>query len=149
NEILFAFGLWFLGRQLYALPLTRFLVSACGVLSVSWFEQSMFNFFTFYLLPLVMGLLLKFFKTGKSTFLYLAGITELCSLLGNVAYIAPIHFWVLVIYALPLACEYPHSLRQLLRPHSAADPWLWVMFTMTAVIGLFISGAADNLTMLN
>ncbi len=149
NEVLFALGLWLISRELYALALTRFLVSAGGVLSVSWFLQSQFNFCTFYLLPLVMYLVLRFFKTGHATFLFLAGIVELCSLLGNVAYIAPVHFWMLVVFAVPLACERPQSLKQLVMPRSLLNPWLWALLAVTAVIGLFMAGAAEHLKLLS
>ncbi len=149
NELLFAFGMWRLGRELYASPLTAFLVSACGMLSVSWFEQSMFNFFTFYLLPLVMALVVRSLKTGKPTFLFLAGVIELCSLLGNVAYVAPLHFWTLMIFAMPLAWEYRRSVKGFVKVRHLANPSLWLMLAVLIFIGLFVSGAGENLRMLS
>lgn len=149
NELLFACGLYFLSRELYSLRLTQFLVSIGGALSVSWIAQSMFNLSVFYLVPLVMYQVLRFFKTGNPTHLYLAGIIEICSLLGNVPYIAPLHFWMLTIFAMALAGENPQSLRTLFRAGNIANPWLWVLLALTAGLGLFFAGATENLAMLS
>src|SRR5208283_4633880 len=66
NEALFAFGLYLLGGELYRLRFTRLLITIGGVLSVSWLQQSFLNLGVFYLLPLTMYFLLRFFKTGSA-----------------------------------------------------------------------------------
>jgi hypothetical protein len=145
NELLFAYGLFLLSRELYALELTQFLVSLGGVLSVSWLHQTMFNFAVFYLLPLVMLQLLRFFKTGNPTHLYLAGIVEICGVLGNVPYVPPLHFWMLTVFSIPLIGESPQSLKSLLTARNLANPWLWILVALTAGAGLFFIGASENL----
>jgi hypothetical protein len=149
NELLLALGLYLLSRELYSLPLTWFLVTMGGVLSVSWFEQAMFNLFIFYLLPLVMFLVLRFFKTGKPTYLFLAGVTEICSLLGNVTYAVPMHFWMLTLFAAVLAFEHRQAVKNLVSPKTLVNPWLWVLLAVIGVIGYFMVGATGNLALLS
>ncbi len=84
NEALYAFGLYLLGKELYSQKLTRFLVVVTGVLSVSWVQQAFLNLNVFYLLPLVLCCLVRFFKTGNVRPLFLAGLIEICSIIGGV-----------------------------------------------------------------
>lgn len=149
NELLLALGLYLLSRELYSLPWTQFLVSSGGVLCVSWFEQAMFNLFLFYLLPLVMFLVLRFFETGRPTYLFVAGIVEISSLLGNVAYVVPLHFWILTVYAAVLACQRPQALKALVSAKTLCNPWFWVLLGVIGVIGGFMGGATSNLVLLS
>ncbi len=149
NELLFAYGMCLLSRELYSLRLTQLLVTMGGVLSVSWLNQTMFNFAVFYLLPLVMFQLLRFFKTGNPTHLYLAGIIEICAVLGNVPYVPPLHFWMLTVFSVALVGEYLHNLKALLTARNLVNPWLWILVALTAGAGLFFVGAAENLAILS
>ena len=149
NELLLALGLYLLSRELFSLPLTQFLVSIGGVLSISWFGQAMFNLFLYYMLPLVMFLVFNFFKTKKPTYLFLAGITEICSLLGNVKYAVPLHFWILALFAAVLVWEYPQAVKRLVSPKTLVNPWLWVFLAVIGVIGGFMAGATADLSLLS
>ena len=86
NEALLAFGLFLLGGELYRLRLTRLLIAMGGVLSVSWLQQAFINLGVFYLLPLTMYFLVRFFKTSNVSSLALAGLIEICSIPTGVPY---------------------------------------------------------------
>ncbi|HEY5314287.1 MAG TPA: hypothetical protein VIK18_17270 [Pirellulales bacterium] len=113
NEVLFACGLFRLAGELYSQRFTRLLITLSAVLSTSWLQQSMLNLSVMYLLPLVMFYLVRFFRTGRIAWLYWAGLIEVCSIIGSVAYFAPLQAIVLGIFAAGLCCEYWPVLWQL------------------------------------
>ena len=145
NETIYAFGLYLLGRELYSRRLTQILITLAGVLSVSWLQQAFLNLSVFYLLPLVMFGLVRFFKTGSVAALYLAGLIEICSVVGGVPYFAPLHALLLTLFSIPLALQHPQSLRSLLDSRHLRHPYLWVMVAAAAVIFLFLTGGLENL----
>jgi hypothetical protein len=148
NEAIYAFGLYLLGRELYSRRLTQILITLAGVLSVSWLQQAFLNLSVFYLLPLVMYCLVRFFKTGSVAALHLAGLIEVCSVIGGVPYFAPLHALLLTIFSIPLALQHPRSLRSLFDLRHLRHPYLWIMIAVAAEIILFLAGGLENVTSL-
>ena len=149
NEALLAFGLYLLGGELYRLRLTRLLISAAGVLSVSWLQQSFLNLGVFYLLPLTMYFLVRFFKTGHVATLGLAGLVELCSIPTGVPYFAPLKGLILLVFAVPLCLQHPQAIRGLLTRKGLLHPCLWIAALAAAVIACFMAGMQEKLVLLS
>src|SRR6185436_17119516 len=84
NEVLYGFGLYLLGCEIYSRRLTRFLISLAGVLSITWMQEFFINVSVFYLLPLVLYFVVRFFKTQNVVCLFVAGLIEICSFIGGV-----------------------------------------------------------------
>jgi hypothetical protein len=148
KELLFVWGLFRLASQLYRNRLTQWLVAASGALGLSWLQESPLNLSVFYLLPLVMDTLVRFFKTSRVDYLFLAGLIQVCSVIGSVPYFAPLQAYVLALFVLPLSLEYPAAWRSLLRVRNLSHPYLLLMLAATAVIGAFQLGALNGLTLL-
>ena len=134
NEALLAYGLYLLGGELYRLRLTRLLITLGGVLSVSWLQQSLLNLGVFYLLPLTMYFLVRFFKTGRAAHLGLAGLVEICSNATGVPYFAPLKGVILLVFAIPLCFQYPQAMRTLLTRKGLLDPCLWIIGIVATVV---------------
>ena len=139
HETIYAFGLYLLGRELYSRRLTQILITLAGVLSVSWLQQLFLNLNVFYLLPLVMYCLVRFFKTGSFAALCLAGLIEVCSVVGGVPYFAPLHALLLTIFSIPLALQHSQSLRSLFNPRHLGHPCLWILVAVS-IRGAPVSG---------
>jgi hypothetical protein len=154
NEALLAFGLYLLGGELYRLRLTRLLIAVTGVLSVSWLQQSLLNLGVFYLLPLTMYFLVRFFKTGRAANLGLAALVEICSNAAGVPYFAPLKGLVLLVFAVPLCFQYQGTrlrvaIRTLLTRKTLLHPCLWAAALAAAVAVCYLAGIQENLVVLS
>ncbi|MBI3861058.1 MAG: hypothetical protein HY290_04100 [Planctomycetia bacterium] len=149
NEALYGFGLYLLGSEIYSRRMTRFLISLAGVLSISWMQEFFINVSVFYLFPLVLYFIIRFFKTQNVACLFVAGLIEICSFIGGVPYFAPLHALMLLIICIPLCRQYPPAVKSLLRPRHLAHPGLWIMAAVGLVVAGFVAGGLDGLALLS
>ena len=82
EHVVLLFGAYSLSRILFKDRRTVFIVSLCVSVSTVWHSQIGWNFHIYYLMPLCLYLLLMFFMTRTSTFLWLFVICFLMSYLG-------------------------------------------------------------------
>ena len=146
---MFAFGLSLLSQRLFSTLLTRFMVVAGGILAVNWLYQPFWDFYVFYLLPLVIYLVIRYCDSGRAGFLWLAGIVELFSLVGNLSYIAPVHFWlVLVPLVLPIFIRQPGLLTGLWQRQNRLHPYLALFILLGLLLAYFALHSVDFTTSL-
>ena len=91
EEFTFLLGMYWLARLLYEHRLTAWFVCLGAVTCSNWYSQLWWNFRIFYLEPAALACLLCFFHYRRPAFLWLAGVVDLTSLVGNLPYFAPIY----------------------------------------------------------
>ena len=94
DQLVFITGLYLLGRRLYVHRSATVLVCVAAAGSLLWHTQVHFNFRIYYLLPLLIHELVRFVDTRQTTRLWTAALVGVITLIGNVAYFAPI--WLIV-----------------------------------------------------
>lgn len=145
HELLFVGGILWWGRLCYRSAWTRFLIGAAAALTLSWWQQPWFNMDAFYLLPAVLALLTSFFRSVEPRRLYLAGIVLTCSMIGNVAYLAPLYVLLLAVFCVP---QFPSLwMRWRGRPVAQiAASWLRPTLGLLIVVAVVVVGyTADAL----
>lgn len=139
NQLVFALGLYQLCDELYSSPWSKWMVLAGLVVTNSWHFQCSLNFLAYYLLPLVLFFLLRFFRTGSASALWLAGTVEAMSLVGTCPYIAPVHLMILASFSL---VQVPIS--PLLRPRTYLNASFLLFAVVALVVGAFALGVFDG-----
>ncbi|NGZ26746.1 MAG: hypothetical protein G8345_07635, partial [Magnetococcales bacterium] len=94
-------GMLLLCERLFSSAAARLLVVLGAVFSLTWWGQPYLNLQVYYALPVVFYFLLRWREEGWMGFLWLAGVVEILSLLGNFPYAAILHFWIGFFFLLP------------------------------------------------
>jgi hypothetical protein len=116
EQVLFLLGLYLLARRLYAYRVTRFLVCLAASLTVTWFSSIGLDWRMFYLLPLILYLLVRFFEDRQSHFLWQAGIVATATLPGVASYFGSMLFFLLTVIGVALGARQPRAVMAVLRP---------------------------------
>jgi hypothetical protein len=103
EELAFVFGIYVLARQLFQRRSTIWFVCLGAIFSQDWQTQIWWNLRIFYLVPLALALLLLFIKRRRWSYLWLAGVVFVASLIGNLAYFAPLYVFVSCVFLVSLA----------------------------------------------
>ena len=101
EQLTLLLGMYLLSRRLFLRRSTVLLVCLGAVGSTVWYDQNYFNFRIFYLFPLVVYFLIRFFETHQSAWLlWVAGMTTVAWALGNVPYFVAL--WLLTLSVIVL-----------------------------------------------
>lgn len=98
EEMALLVGVYLLGRRLFHNKLTVIFVCIGSIFTISWGVQVWFNFRIYYLIPLCLFFIIKFFDYYKFSYLWFAGIIVVISYIGNLQYFIPLHFFVYVLF---------------------------------------------------
>jgi len=112
--------------------------------TLSWFVQPYFNLFAFYTLPYVLLFAMRWAREGRAGYLLFAALIELCSLIGNVAYIAPMHALIISLAMLPVIFQHPQSLRSIATVQLFKMPILWLDVAVATFVVLAGFRSIDN-----
>ncbi|MBF0515720.1 MAG: hypothetical protein HQK97_01205 [Nitrospirae bacterium] len=102
EEYLYVYGMYLLSKYLFTRRAAILFVSIGAILTTLPQAQIFFGLRLYYLLPLVLLFLMHFFDETRFYYLWLAGIFEIISLVGTLAYFAPIHLFILIVFVISL-----------------------------------------------
>ena len=142
NECIFVFGLYLLSNKLFAHPGTVWIVCLGAIFTHSWTWSIAWTLTSYYLLPWVLYFLLEFLECHKPRDLWLAAILETGSLIGTIAYMAPIHLLVLVTFLVPFVWRSPKSALLFVRWRNFVHPLFLVFAGFLGLLGFMVFGLA-------
>ncbi|MBI2495623.1 MAG: hypothetical protein HYW10_03515 [Candidatus Omnitrophica bacterium] len=148
EQLVLLLGMYLLSRQLFSRRSTVLLVCLGAVGSTVWYAQYHFNFRIFYMFPLVVHLLIRFFETHQSAWLWVAGITTVAWALGNVPYFVAPWLLTLSIIVLVLFSADRKSWRAL-RARSRGNVLTLTLFTVAVAVYLYQVAKAADFTFLS
>ena len=90
DKILFLIGVWLLSKRYYSSLKTVFFVATAVFFSAIWTEQIYFNFYFYYLLPLILYLIHLFLDTGHWKYFFFAINFLFLQTVGNLIYFLPV-----------------------------------------------------------
>ena len=140
SQGIFVLGLYLLARRLYNSMLIVWMVCLGAVLTNSWMHSCVLNFTIFYMLPLVLYLLIRFFDTGHPKYLWSAALVETLSLYGTLSYIAPVHLLILGTFVLPCFWNQPKSLLLFVRWQTFAHPLFFAFVGFASMTAALVLG---------
>jgi len=119
EQVMLLVGTYKLSRLLFRHRASVFLVCAGMVGSVVWYSQIWWSLRIYYLIPLVLFFLLSFFEGRGPHHLWLAGITSVLGLVGNLMYYGVLWLFVLFVVVAVLTSCRPRAWGSLFRPSAA------------------------------
>lgn len=122
EQLFFLLGTHLLSRELYTRRMTLLIVGIGAVSTLHWSTQIWWDFRIYYLLPLGLYFLVRFFSRGQAPCLWLAGLVFVFSLFGNLPYFAPIYLFIVFVVAAVFTLKEPGAwscLRRLSNAHAA------------------------------
>jgi len=131
EQFILLVGLYKLARLLYASRLAVFMVCAGTLGTVVWCCQVWSYLRVYYLLPLMLFFLLRFFERGRGWYFWLTGATVVVSLMGNPPFYALLWLVVLGVTAGVLTLRERSAWRSLVRP-SAGNLFTFSGFLLLA-----------------
>jgi hypothetical protein len=131
EQLFLLLGTYLLARELYQRALGRWLVCVGAICTADWTYQLHWNFRIYYLLPLGLYFLVRFFKRRRGHFFWLAGVTFLTSLVGTVPYHAIIYLFLLLVFCSVLLLGDRSALRPVFE-RSAANAVSFLAFALLA-----------------
>jgi hypothetical protein len=142
EQVFFLLGLYLLAGRIYTSRLTRFCVCLTAVMTITWVSQIGFDWRIFYLLPLVLYLLVRFFREQQAHLLWQAGIVATASVPGTASYYAALLLFLLTVISVGLLTAYPGGLRAVVRPSRKGLLFLALFFLAS---GTYVWHAAHSL----
>lgn len=94
DQAIYITGLYLLSKAIYHHRLTQISICVIGILMCIPYFQPFFNFRIYYLVPLLLLCLLRFYRERNAMYFWLSGIIFLISLVGNLTYFAGV--WLLI-----------------------------------------------------
>jgi len=95
EQLVFVFGVWRLGRMLFATPATVRVLTLAAAGTTVWYAQQWWDLRIYALLPLLLSFLFAFADGRRARDLWLAGLTGAVWSLGGLPYWIPL--WVLTL----------------------------------------------------
>ena len=132
DQLMFLLGIYLLSMRLFVRRITRLLVCLGGVCGTVWLVQIGFSFLIYYLVPLCLYFIFRYFDEKRPEFLWLAGIVTILSYPGAIGYGAAVH---LLLYTTVFII-------MLVRDRTAWRPIFSLSFGNLAMLLIFISTTA-------
>ncbi len=148
EELIFLFGIYLLAGCLFARKSTVFIVSLTALCGSFLMVQFLLNFHIYSMLPIMIYLLIKAFRTCSYRHIALSMLVFIISLFGNPPYFAPIPALAMLVVFVALFISSFKDLRGFLRP-SKTDIIATVFFFSTFIVVAalyywFISNAMNH-----
>jgi hypothetical protein len=141
EQCAFVFGVYLLARRLFASPATRWALCVAAAGTTVWYAQEWWDLRIFYLLPLVLHFLLRFFAERRPELLWVAGLVGVAWSIGNLPYLIPLWVLVLVAIAAIAAGRDWRALRSLATP-TARNAVLFALFAIAAGVYVWLAAHA-------
>jgi hypothetical protein len=123
EQLLFLLGVYLLGNQIYQKRSTVFLVCLAAIGGIAWYSQIPFNFRLYYLFPMVLSLVVRFFASHDPASLWWAGLVGVAWSIGGL-YLPPIWVLTVVIIVVVLSVRnYEFWLKAIPRTRSSVVPF--------------------------
>jgi hypothetical protein len=108
EQLVLAVGLIVLGRRLYASPLARIYVGVAGVATAFFWTQTAWNQRLYYLWPLLIVFLVRFFDTRRAAALWTSLLLLVLSFPGVPPYIAALQIVIFLLFGTAMLVWTPH-----------------------------------------
>jgi hypothetical protein len=105
EQLIFLFGTYLLARHLYRSRLAVWLVCIGSLSSVVWYSQIWFNFRLYYMVPLGLYFLFRFFDRKAPQYLWYAATVFFFGLLGNLPYYGVLWLFIVLITVIGMSFE--------------------------------------------
>ena len=102
EELALFIGVYLLAKRLFQHRATIIFICIGAMATTSWGIQIHWNFRVYYLIPLWLYFLIKFFDSYDFKHLWITGIIVIISLIGNVIYFLPLFHFITVIFMFAL-----------------------------------------------
>jgi hypothetical protein len=136
EEFMFLAGLYWLCRLLYEHRLSASFVCLGAVIGLNWYTQLWWNFRIFYMVPAALACILCFFHERRPLHLWLAGLVYITSLLGSLAYFAPLFLALNVPFLAVLTVKDPSIWKTL---WSQPRRHLWLLGLLIVFTGCYLA----------
>ncbi len=103
EQLIFLLGMWLLSGLIFSKRSTVYFVCLGALCNSAWQSQVYFDLHMFYLFPFVAYFLLLFFAKKEAKYFWLAGITAMAWIMGNVLYFFLLWFLILFVFFMMLA----------------------------------------------
>lgn len=124
-------GMYLLARRLFARRATRLFVCAGAAATAFWATQLYYNFRIYYLVPLALYFIVRYADTRDLKYLLTAALVAAMSLLGNVAFFAPLYVLVYGLFVVALLVR--RGRRFLPAPRTVFHPLTLLLLAAVAV----------------
>lgn len=147
EQMAFVFGVFVFARHRFATRATALVLGVGAAGTTVWYAQQWWDLRIYYLLPLVLHFLLRFFEERRASLLWLAGLIGVAWSIGNLPYLVPL--WLLTLAAIAtVAVREPLPLLRSLAVRSREDALGLVAFGVAAAVLIaFLAGALDNVVL--
>ena len=142
NVLIYVSCVWLFAREVLGSLWVAFILGLGALLTLSWFHQLHFNFYAFYLLPLVFYMLVRWSKTEDIRFLYFAALIECCSIIGGCTYVYMLHPLIFICVLAGLFFDHSTLFRSLFK---VSNLYYWQLHLLIAV-GSFLAFFAFSIT---
>ncbi len=133
-------GVWLLSRRYFNSPLTAFFVSATVMATTIAYTQNSFSLVLFYVLPLMIYLLHRFFDTKSWKWLLLA-LFLLCTVSINVFYFISVITLAVFVFFWAVACESRGTIFKDIKVQAKDIFWMGGIFALLLVFAaIYILG---------
>lgn len=116
EQIFFLFGLYKLSTLIYRRKSVVFFVCFIAISSVIWNYSLWWNFRLYYLVPLILYLIINGIDNRKPEYVWLAGITTIISMIGNLQYYAPLYLFIFSILGITLLLKNLPFFKLIIKP---------------------------------
>lgn len=147
EEIIFLTGTYLVAGLIFRERGVAFIVSLVALCSSVLMVQFLLNFHIFSLLPLVIYLLLKAFRTFSWRYISLSMVVFIISFFGNPPYFIPIPALTVLVISIPLVISNLRKLPRFFRPSkvdlAVSALFFCIFLSIAALYFLFIKNAMD------
>lgn len=146
DHFILLLGAYLLSRQLFTHKTTVFFVClGIALAATNWIHQAYFGFYIFYLLPLIILFIVKFFKTKQLYFVWLAGIICVFKCIGDIPYFISLYLFMITVLCIVYWIETKISWHTFLHISANNIP-PFSLFMIVSAIYLYLIGHAYDFT---
>lgn len=106
EQLVMLFGMYRLSRLLFTHSATVIFVCVGAIGSTVWYSQLYWSFRIYYLIPLILYFLFRFFIEKRPIFFWAFGIVSLFSMLGNPPYFGIVLFFICFCIGVVMSLKY-------------------------------------------
>jgi hypothetical protein len=138
-------GTYLLVSEFFRHRAARFFTCFGIFASAIWINQISWNFHLFYMLPLIFYLIVRWSKTSRPHYLWLAGTTLILYQLGLPIYFLAVNSLAAILFGAAVLCLRPSALRNLFEKSRANFFCFFLMIACAAVYLYFASHVFDHI----
>ena len=116
EQLFFVSGLYLLSRRLFISKSAVFFICLGGSLSILWWDQIIFNYRLYTMVPWILYCMITFFYERRPEYFWVAGIFGISSLLGIIPYVIGMWLFCFTLFTLVMSFWYWPAWKKLFAP---------------------------------